>query len=329
MLKQRWVSLLFGGLVHVVRAAQVARASMAGFVLPGLVLAAAGAIIVHLQPDDHRARMLATISEQRLPLAAHEAPGAPVVEEPVLVTPVPDRRVSMIAPPRLNREQLNIARFIAKRYQVAMDEVQHFVAYAYKAAGEVKLDPMLILAVISVESSFDPAAQSPAGAQGLMQVLTRVHAEKFAPFGGVAAAFDPAANIRVGARILREYVARQGSVEAALKSYVGAAVQPDDAGYGSKVLFERQRIAAAAAGKPIPEAPPPPAPASTITEKVEPLPDPAAAFLREIDAPAATVRQAIPRIDADASGAAGSRAAEAPMRGDLLASERPPAVTDR
>ncbi len=33
-----------------------------------------------------------------------------------------------------------------------------------------------------------------------MQVLTRVHADKFAPFGGVAAAFDPLANIKVGAR---------------------------------------------------------------------------------------------------------------------------------
>jgi soluble lytic murein transglycosylase-like protein len=105
---------------------------------------------------------------------------------------------------------------------------------------------------MSVESSFDPRAQSSAGAQGLMQVLTRVHVEKFMPFGGIRAAFDPVANIRVGSAILREYIQRDGSVESALKSYVGAALMDNDGGYGAKVLNARDRIAAAAAGKPIP-----------------------------------------------------------------------------
>ena len=54
---------------------------------------------------------------------------------------------------------------------------------------------------------------------GLMQVLTRVHVEKFMPFGGIPAAFDPIANIRVGSAILKEYLKREGSVEGALKSY--------------------------------------------------------------------------------------------------------------
>jgi hypothetical protein len=114
---------------------------------------------------------------------------------------------------------------------------------------------MLILAVISVESNFDPRAQSNRGAQGLMQVLTRVHADKFSPFGGVAAAFDPMANIRVGAQILNGYLKRDGSVEGALKAYVGAALLPSDGGYGAKVIFERERMAAAAAGRPVPAAP--------------------------------------------------------------------------
>lgn len=146
-------------------------------------------------------------------------------------------------------EQRDVARFIAERYQVAIDQTQQFVDYAYRIAREVRLDPLLILAVMSVESSFNPRAQSPAGAQGLMQVLTRVHLDKFEPFGGAAAAFDPLANIRVGAQILKEYMRRDGTVEGALKSYVGAALLPHDGGYGRKVLGERALIAQAA-GRP-------------------------------------------------------------------------------
>ena len=129
------------------------------------------------------------------------------------------------------------------------------VALAYQAARDLRLDPMLVLAVISVESSFNSRAQSNRGAQGLMQVLTRVHADKFEPFGGAAAAFDPVANIKVGTRILKEYLVREGSIEGALKSYVGAAMLSHDFGYGHKVLSERERIAAAAQGRPIPSQP--------------------------------------------------------------------------
>ena len=149
----------------------------------------------------------------------------------------------------LSREQQNVARFLSKRYQVALGQAQQFVEYAYRSSREVKVDPFLILAVISVESAFDPTAQSTRGAQGLMQVLTRVHKDKFTPFGGVTAAFDPLANIRVGAQILKGYLTRDGSVERALKSYVGAALLPHDGGYGEKVLSERERIAAAASGR--------------------------------------------------------------------------------
>jgi soluble lytic murein transglycosylase-like protein len=173
------------------------------------------------------------------PLAALDTP-APEVAAPPLVTPP------------LDREQQNIAKFIAARYRLTVDATSEFVYHAFRAAKDTKVDPMLVLAVMSVESSFNPRAQSVAGAQGLMQVLTRVHVEKFLPFGGIPAAFDPVANIRVGSVILKEYIQREGSVEGALKSYVGAALAEHDGGYGMKVLNARDRIAAAAAGRPIP-----------------------------------------------------------------------------
>ncbi|MDT3677859.1 MAG: lytic transglycosylase domain-containing protein [Burkholderiaceae bacterium] len=151
-----------------------------------------------------------------------------------------------LSPLKLSTEQRNISRFVARRYRVNLDDVQRFVAHAFRAAGEFRIDPYLVLAVMSIESSFNPNARSSAGAQGLMQVLTRVHLDKFAPFGGARAALDPVANITVGSRILKEYLVREGSVEGALKSYVGAALLPHDFGYGNKVLTERARIAAAA-----------------------------------------------------------------------------------
>lgn len=165
------------------------------------------------------------------------------------------RAEGAVFPLKLSHEQRSVASFIARRYRVGVDDVQRFVAHAYRAAKDFRLDPHLVLAVMSIESSFNPNARSSAGAQGLMQVLTRVHLEKFEPFGGARAAFDPMANINVGSRILKDYLVREGTVEGALKSYVGAAQLSHDFGYGNKVLRERARIAAVAEGRSIPEAP--------------------------------------------------------------------------
>ena len=76
---------------------------------------------------------------------------------------------------------------------------------------------------MAIESSFNPFAQSSVGAQGLMQVMTKVHDDKYEPFGGRHAAFDPVTNLRVGVQVLKECIARAGSLEAGLRYYVGAA----------------------------------------------------------------------------------------------------------
>jgi hypothetical protein len=153
------------------------------------------------------------------------------------------------ATPALSKEQHHVVDFITRTYQVAADQAGPIVVNAYRAARDAKLDPHLVLAVMSIESRFDPKAKSPRGAQGLMQVVTRVHARRFEPFGGIAAAFDPIANIRVGTQILKEYIINAGSAEGGLKGYVGAAGSGDDGGYGSRVLAERAKFAAVAAGR--------------------------------------------------------------------------------
>jgi len=146
----------------------------------------------------------------------------------------------------LSPEQLRIVDFIVDRYQAASDLARDIVHESYAIAREQKLDPLLILAMVAVESGFDPLAQSPRGAQGLMQILTRVHAAKFEHLGGVAAVFDPVSNLRVGVGILKEYLIRDASLEKALKTYVGAANLPSDHGYGQRVLLARSKFEQAA-----------------------------------------------------------------------------------
>lgn len=145
--------------------------------------------------------------------------------------------------------QRRLVASIVERHRVDADHASSVVAIAYRIAEEVKLDPLLLLAVISVESSFDPLAQNRSGAQGLMQIRTHLHAERFEPFGGREAAFDPHANIRVGADLLRGYLVREGSIEGALKVYVGAARRPHDGGYGARVLRMRESLREVAEGR--------------------------------------------------------------------------------
>ena len=114
-----------------------------------------------------------------------------------------------------------------------------------------KIDPTLILAVMAIESGFNPFAQSSVGAQGLMQVMTRVHVDKYQTAGGNLAAFDPMTNLRVGVKVLQECIARAGSIEGGLRYYVGAANLDSDGGYADKVLAEYARIRAIASGQPV------------------------------------------------------------------------------
>lgn len=110
---------------------------------------------------------------------------------------------------------------------------------------------------MAIESSFNPFAESAVGAQGLMQVMTRVHTDKYQSFGGHFAAFDPVSNLRVGVKVLQECIARAGSVEGGLRYYVGAANMADDGGYAAKVMAEHFRLRQVANGRAMPFNPPP------------------------------------------------------------------------
>lgn len=191
-------------------------------------------------------------------------------------------RVVVADPKELPENQALVTDWLSRKYRVAREPMSAIVAEAYSYGKEIGVDPKLILSVMAMESRFNPYAASPVGAQGLMQVMTRVHTDKYEDFGGTLAAFDPLSNLRVGAMVLRDAIKRSGSVEGGLRLYVGA-VQTDGRGYIMRVLSEQDRLMRVAQGQRVGFNAPrrlnaveTPVPEKTDTEvEAAPIPDPA------------------------------------------------------
>jgi soluble lytic murein transglycosylase-like protein len=141
----------------------------------------------------------------------------------------------------LDATQQALVEHLSRRFYIASAATERMVVAAHRAALEVGLDPLLVLAVISIESRFNPIAESVMGAKGLMQIIPKYHLDKLRAAGGEDAVFDPESNIHVGTRILQEYVHRTGTLEAGLQFYNGA-LRDTTAQYAQKVLAERDRL---------------------------------------------------------------------------------------
>jgi soluble lytic murein transglycosylase-like protein len=163
------------------------------------------------------------------PYAAQSAAGSGLGADATGLTPLEENRYRVLS------------EYVARRYRVSQDMAFDLVGLAHKAGRELQLDPLLIIAVISVESGFNPIAESVAGAKGLMQIIPKYHGDKLEEFGGPGAVFDPATNIQVGAQILKEYIRRTGNVGIGLQMYAGALGDEGDQ-YTNKVLGVKQRL---------------------------------------------------------------------------------------
>jgi len=183
--------------------------------------------------------------------------------------PIASERATAADPHDLPKQQAKVALWLSKKYRVAPEPISALVSEAYEVGARADLDPTLILAVMAIESRFNPFAQSPVGAQGLMQVMTRIHSDKYQSFGGKFAAFDPLANLRVGVKVLQDCIRVAGSVEGGLRSYVGASSSEEDGGYTAKVMAEYGRLQQVALGRTVPITTPPSSPAVSPTEPVE------------------------------------------------------------
>jgi hypothetical protein len=201
-----------------------------------------------------------------------------------LSEPTAVSRVTALNPQDLTRQQMNVARWISRRYGVAPEPIGRLVKEAWYVGERTNIDPTLILAIMAVESGFNPFAQSPVGAQGLMQVMTKVHNDKYEAFGGNLAAFDPVTNLRVGVQVLKECIARAGSVEAGLRYYVGAANLPHDFGYAGKVLGEQSNLRMVAEGRTV----------AFNARRVAPAPVPPPAAVDQPEAPQVSPEAEVP-----------------------------------
>jgi hypothetical protein len=218
-----------------------------GFAMLGLVLAFV-VITLTAKPELREQSETALIGwlKSRQPVAAVATLPA-IAAEPGAI-----ERATAANPKDLPKQQAMVAYWLSKKYDVAPEPIAALVAEAYDVGAKVKIDPSLILAIMAIESSFNPFAQSPVGAQGLMQVMTTVHHDKYEGFGGKFAAFDPVSNLRVGVKVLQECITRAGSVEGGLRQYVGATSDATEGGYTAKVMAEYGRIRAVAGGQAIP-----------------------------------------------------------------------------
>ena len=138
-------------------------------------------------------------------------------------------------------ERIRVAKWISRKYRVSNEAVREIVEISFSAGDKFEVDPYVVMAVIAIESSFNPLAESGAGALGLMQVMPLIHRKKFEKYGGFEKSLDVKVNIYVGTEILKNFYLRYGNYQRALLAYVGVS-QNSDSSYPTKVLRLRDRL---------------------------------------------------------------------------------------
>ena len=138
-------------------------------------------------------------------------------------------------------EKTRVAKWISRKYRVSNEAVREIVEISFSAGDKFEVDPYVVIAVIAIESSFNPLAESGAGALGLMQVMPLIHRKKFEKYGGFEKSLDVKVNIYVGTEILKNFYLRYGNYQRALLAYVGVS-QNSNSSYPKKVLRLRDRL---------------------------------------------------------------------------------------
>ncbi len=139
--------------------------------------------------------------------------------------------------------QMTLVQAVKSKYRIAPEPLNALMLEVFDLADRSALDPTLILAVIGVESNYNPFANSPTGAKGLMQVIPEVHSEQFTPYGGAMAIFDPKTNLRIGVKILKQSIDLTGSLKEGLRLYkAGEESVSEENEYIARVMAEQERL---------------------------------------------------------------------------------------
>lgn len=142
----------------------------------------------------------------------------------------------------LPRDQMAVTQSLSRRYRVSAEPIGALVSEAWAIGERSQIAPTLILAVMAIESKFNPFASGSQGGMGLMQIEPNTHSNALTPFGGRLAAFDPLTNLRVGARHLQFLIQQSISIEDALRLYALDSGQINDGQYVDRVLNEQKQL---------------------------------------------------------------------------------------
>ena len=173
------------------------------------------------------------------PAVLPEPSGLAAEVRPAVVQPSP-----VPAAPALSPRMQGALDYVKRRYKVAPEALVPVFEVAQFVGQEMRIDPLLIVAIIGIESGFNPFAESTMGARGLMQVIPRFHRDKVPAGAGDGLLLDPVINIRVGVQVLDEAIRRGGGLVAGLQQYAGSS-EPKGL-YANKVLAEKERLEQAA-----------------------------------------------------------------------------------
>ena len=196
-----------------------------------LNLALAAAITMSWKPDSVWALLFPqakayAIAKSRMPAA----PASPASE-------------TLPIEPALDPQAQKAAEYIASTYHIAKEASELIVRECFKSGKENSVDPLLVLAIIGVESGFNPISESEAGALGLTQTMPESHPEKIATIqkdqGHILNITD---NIRLGTKIIGEYMRKFGNNPVlALQQYNGS-LKDKTRVYSTKVLELRAKF---------------------------------------------------------------------------------------
>lgn len=229
--------------------ASIFRLAHAGLLTAGLAVGVFHApVIMSAAAADLAQVRSATIHVTTLPIkpvaVVHRVKSQSVIAR-FSLPPIFEAAIEPEPEPALSAEMQRVLDWVTSSYKVSEVVIEPVLVQAEDSARKAGVDPILLVAMMAVESSFNPRAQSRAGAQGLMQVIPRYHMDKIGKDAPRDALFDPLFNVEVGTLVLVEGLRRFGTLQAALQYYGGARNDPA-ARYSKKVLALKQRIKAVA-----------------------------------------------------------------------------------
>lgn len=142
----------------------------------------------------------------------------------------------------LPRNQVAVAHWLSRKYGVSPEPLGALVSEAWSIGERSQIAPTLILAVMAIESKFNPFASGTQGAMGLMQIEPEAHNTALTSFGGRLATFDPLTNLRIGTRQLQALIQKSTTIEEALRLYASTSGQGNESQYIERVLAEQKQL---------------------------------------------------------------------------------------